>query len=228
MKKKIVAIVDDDFGIIEEVSAYFTRQGYIAKGFSNADDLFAFLSKERCDLIILDLMLPGMSGFDICKSLKKKKKLALIPVIILSGRGEVTDKVSGLDVGADDYVVKPFSLKELDARVKAVLRRKYPGGEKKKINIGPNVVMDLERYEVRLNKEKVELTHVEFKILELFSTRKGQVFSREKILNYLWGDEKVVIDRTVDVHIKHLREKLSETGKLIKNVRGVGYKLEEG
>jgi two-component system phosphate regulon response regulator PhoB/two-component system alkaline phosphatase synthesis response regulator PhoP len=145
---------------------------------------------------------------------------------MLTAKGDESDKVIGLELGADDYVTKPFSVKELVARIHAVLRRP-PGGEAgPRIAVG-TLVIDLEKFEVTAGGAKVELTATEFKILQLLASRKGRVFSRDQILDFLWGSEKAVIDRTVDVHIRNLREKLGESASLIKNIRGVGYKLEE-
>ncbi len=228
MDELFIVIVDDDPGIVKTISTYLVKVGYRAKGFPDAESLFKFLEKEKPDLIILDLMLPDTSGFEICKNLKETERFSSIPIIILSGKTEETDKISGLEIGADDYIVKPFSLKELHARIKAVLRR--PGGqeEKKKINVDDIMTIDSQRYEVKVEGEKVDLTPAEFRILEFLASRRGHVFTRDRILDYMWGAEKIVIERTIDVHIRHLREKLGKGGELIKNVRGIGYKLEQG
>jgi len=164
---------------------------------------------------------------ELCKTLKKKDAFAAIPVIMLTAKGEETDKILGLELGADDYVTKPFSPKELVARVKAVLRRHARKVESKKIEIAGRVVIDLEKFEVTVKGKKIDLTTTEFRVLQLLASRKGYVFTRDNILNYLWGDEKAVVDRTIDVHIRHLREKLGSAASLIKNIRGIGYKLEE-
>ncbi|MBU0683970.1 MAG: response regulator transcription factor [Candidatus Omnitrophota bacterium] len=229
MREKLIVIVDDENEIVNTVSEYLSNKGFKVKGCSDGDTLFKFLTQEKPDLIILDLSLPGIDGFEICKTLKAKESLSAIPIIIVSALDEEMNKISGLDSGADDYMVKPFSLNELNSRIKAVLRRQVENGfEEKKITIGNGlVVIDLTRYEVTVNQKKIELTATEFKILERLSTRKGQVFSRDNILDYLWGEEKIVVERTIDVHIRHLREKLGEAGNFIKNVRGIGYKLEE-
>jgi DNA-binding response OmpR family regulator len=146
---------------------------------------------------------------------------------MLSGKKDESDKVSCLDRGADDYIVKPFSIYEMDSRIRAVLRRAGGGIEEKKLAVGDMVVMDLERYEVLVDGEKIDLTTTEFNILKLLASRKTHVFTRSHILDYLWEGEKGVIQRTIDVHIRHLREKLGKAGGFIKNVRGVGYTIKE-
>jgi len=172
-------------------------------------------------------MLPDMDGIEICKKIRAIPSSSSLPIIMLTARSEETDKILGLELGADDYVTKPFSPKELVARVKAVLRRQLKPDKSERISVGKALEIDLKKYEVVLCGKKIDLTITEFKILELLSSKKGWVFTRDKILDHLWGDEKAVIDRTVDVHIRHLREKLGKESSLIKNVRGVGYKLEE-
>ena len=227
MKDKTIAIVDDDREIREMVAQYLTKDGFRTKGLGDAESLLSYIEEDMPDLIILDLMLPGMNGFEVCKKLREKDRTSTIPIIILSGKAEESDKVSGLDLGADDYVVKPFSMDELSARVRAVLRRKYRDMAEKKIEVSKDLTIDLQRYIVASCGEEVDLTPTEFRILELLASRKGQVFTRDRILDYLWGEEKVVVERTIDVHIRHLREKLGKPGEMIKNVRGIGYKLEE-
>jgi len=173
-------------------------------------------------------MLPDVDGFEICKQLRARPDHASIPIIIIPARSTETDKVLGLGLGADDYMVKPFSPRELVARVKAVLRRtvrQETENEKEKIEIGNILSIDMQKYEVIVEGAKIDLTTTEFRILQLLASKNGWVFSREKILNHLWGSDKMVLDRTVDVHIKHLREKMGKAGALIKNMRGIGYKL---
>ncbi len=227
MDDRLIAIVDDDTDIIDLIGHGLRREGFRVKGFSCAEDLFGFLDKEKPDLILLDIVLPGVNGFEICKTLKKKDKFSSIPIIIFSGRDKEADKISGLDAGSDDYIAKPCTIDEIKARIRAVLRRHGVENEKKKICIGDMVVMDLQRHEVTVEEKRVELTPAEFRILECLSSRKSYVFTRSRILEFLWGEEKVVIERTIDVHVRHLREKLGKAGKFIKNVRGIGYKLEE-
>jgi two-component system phosphate regulon response regulator PhoB/two-component system alkaline phosphatase synthesis response regulator PhoP len=175
-------------------------------------------------------MLPDVDGFEICKQLRAKPEHASIPIIIITARSTETDKILGLGLGADDYMVKPFSPRELVARVKAVLRRTgrqdlESEKEAENIQIGDILTIDLQKYEVVVEGAKIDLTATEFRILQLLASKNGWVFSRDKILTHLWGSDKMVLDRTVDVHIKHLREKMGKAGALIKNMRGIGYKL---
>jgi len=225
--KGTIAVVDDEIDILELVSIHLKKAGFTVKEFQDGGSLLAFLDKYIPDLIILDLMLPDMDGLEICKSLKKQEKFASIPIVMLTAKVEEMDKVLGLELGADDYVAKPFSPRELVSRVKAVLRRTKGREESKTIKIGNNLLIYPQKYRVTVNGRNVDLTTTELKILRMLSERRGWVFSREQMLDYLWGEEKAVLDRTVDVHINHLREKLGKEGELIKNVRGVGYKLEE-
>jgi DNA-binding response OmpR family regulator len=224
--KELIAIVDDEPDILELVSLHLKRAGFRTDGFLNAENFLKFIKVEHPDLVILDLMLPDADGLEICKELKRQEEYSSIPIIMLTAKGEETDKILGLELGADDYVTKPFSPKELVARVKAVLRRQQKREELPKIEIGDMLIILPEKHEVYVEGKRIELTSTEFRILQLLSSKKGWVFTRDQILDYLWGQEKAVVDRTVDVHIKHLREKLGKASPLIKNIRGVGYKLE--
>jgi DNA-binding response OmpR family regulator len=224
---KTVAVVDDEPDILELVSLHLGKSNFNVKTFSNGARFLAYLNTDQPDLVILDLMLPDADGLEICKHMRKRDNLSSIPLIMLTAKTEESDRVCGLELGADDYVTKPFSPKELIARVKALLRRTTERvDETPRIESG-DIVLDLQKHVVTIKGQQVELTSTEFRILHLLISRKGWVFSRDRILDHLWGDEKTVLDRTVDVHIKHLREKLGPSGNVIKNVRGVGYKLEE-
>jgi len=223
---QLIAIVEDEPDITDLVSLHLQRGGFAVEGFEDAQKFLKFLNSRVPDLVILDLMLPDADGLEICKYLKKKDDFSSVPIIMLTAKSDETDKVLGLELGADDYVTKPFSPKELVARVKAVLRRKGQKEEAKTVVIGDMLAIDAEKYEVRIEGNKVDLTSTEFRILKLLASKKGWVHTRDQILDHLWGDEKAVLDRTVDVHIKNLREKLGKAKKFIKNVRGIGYKLE--
>jgi DNA-binding response OmpR family regulator len=224
---KTIALVDDEPDILELVSLHLKKSNFTVKTFSSGDRFLAYLNNDRPDLVILDLMLPDADGLEICRYMRKRDDLSAIPLIMLTAKTEESDRVCGLELGADDYVTKPFSPKELIARVKALLRRTTErADESPRIESG-DIVLDLQKHVVTVKGRQVELTSTEFRILHLLASRRGWVFSRDKILDHLWGDEKTVVDRTVDVHVKHLREKLGTSGDTIKNVRGVGYKLEE-
>ncbi|ODS33283.1 MAG: two-component response regulator [Candidatus Scalindua rubra] len=224
---KLIAIVDDEPDIVELVSINLKKAMFKVDGFSDAESFYRFLDVKIPDLIILDLMLPNADGLEICKYLKREDKFSSIPIIMLTAKGEETDKVLGLEFGADDYVTKPFSPKELVARVKAVLRRRQKDEGSRKLDIGGILTIDLETYEVVVEGRKIELTSTEFRILKLLLSKKSKVFPRHDILDHLWGHDKIVLDRTIDVHIKNLRDKLGKAGQFIKNIRGIGYKLEE-
>jgi DNA-binding response OmpR family regulator len=219
-----IAVVDDEPDIIHLVSIHLKKAGFSVEGFLNGTSLLKSLSLSIPDLVILDIMMPDFNGFEVCRMMKSDSMYSSIPIIMLTARGQEVDKVTGLELGADDYLTKPFSPKELVARVKAVLRRAAPTGQAT-ISIG-DITIDQERFEVMVRDDPVSLTAVEFKILLLLAQNRGKVFTRERILDHLWGNEKAVIDRTVDVHIKNLRDKLGPAGDLIRNVRGVGYKLQ--
>jgi two-component system phosphate regulon response regulator PhoB/two-component system alkaline phosphatase synthesis response regulator PhoP len=224
---ELIVIVDDEPDILSLVSLHLKKASFAVEEFENSRTLLSFLDKKTPDLIILDLMLPDADGFEICKHLKRHAGFSSIPIIMLTAKGEETDKVLGLELGADDYVTKPFSPKELVARVKAVLRRRMRKEESTRISIGKILEIDMQKYEAFVKGEKIDLTSTEFRILQLLASKEGWVYSRDRILDYLWGNDKIVLDRTVDVHIRNLRKKLGKAEKFIKNVRGVGYKLEE-
>ncbi len=223
---QVIAALDDEPDLLELLKVNLRKAGYRFEGFQEAEDLYRYLSREKPHLILLDLMLPGTDGLEVCRHIRRTEGLAGIPIIMLTARGEESDKVVGLELGADDYVTKPFSVKELVARIHAVLRRPVGGEAARRMVIGP-LIIDLDKFEVIAGGAKADLTATEFKILQLLASRPGWVFTRDQILDFLWGQEKAVIDRTVDVHIRNLREKLGEAGSLIKNIRSVGYKLEE-
>ena len=224
-----IAVVDDEQDILELVSLHLKKNHFKVREFSDGSSFIKYLDSERPNLVVLDLMLPDADGFEICKYMKRKKNLSHIPIVMLTAKGEETDTILGLELGADDYIRKPFSPNELIARVKTVLRRMESRQETeppKNISVG-NIEIVPDRHEVFVDGHKVELTSAEFRILLLLASEKGRVFSRNRILDYLWGNEKIVVDRTIDVHIRHLRSKLGTASKLIRNIHGVGYKLEE-
>ncbi len=170
-------------------------------------------------------MLPDADGLELCRFLKNKEETRDIPIIMLTAKSEEVDRVLGLEMGADDYISKPFSVRELVARVKAVLRRIHRPVET--ILKGGPIILDLDKHEVWLGEQRIDLTPVEFNLLKILLSRKGWVFTRDRLLDLLWSGEKIVTERTIDVHIRNLRNKLGEAGDRIKNVRGIGYKFEE-
>jgi len=225
MPEKIF-ILDDEKDIRELVSVHLKKNNFQVQGFENASSLFKTLKKEKPNLLLLDLMLPDKDGMEICKELKQDSLYAMIPIIMLTAKADEMDKILGLEFGADDYITKPFSTRELVARIKAVLRRSRPVISQEIMEIDKTLKINFSKHEVLVKKEKINLTLKEFNILTLLAQKQGWVYSREQILDAVWGNDDFVYERTVDVHIKHLREKLKESAHLIKNVRGLGYKLE--
>ena len=224
-----IAVVDDEPDILELVSLHLRKNHFRVREFSDGSSFMQYLNSEIPHLVVLDLMLPDADCFEICKYMKRKKNLSHIPIVMLTAKSEEIDTILGLELGADDYVRKPFSPNELIARIKTVLRRiesRREAGAPQKISVG-NMSIDIDKHEVIVDGNRVELTSTEFRILQLLASEKGKVFSRDRILDHLWGNEKIVLDRTIDVHIRHLRSKLGNASKLIRNVHGVGYKLEE-
>lgn len=226
--KRRVFVVEDEPDILKLMAINLGKSGYEVEAFTEAGPMLKALEKRAPDVIILDLMLPDQDGLDVCKNLKKSDLYADIPIIMVTARTDEVDVVLGLELGADDYIRKPFSPRELVARVKAVLRRgkRTDLPSAKPMVVGGLLTIDPAKYEARVQGERIQLTATEFSILKMLAQKPGWVYSREKILDSLWGDEKDVFDRTVDVHIKNLRDKLGPASKLIKNVRGVGYKIE--
>ena len=224
---RLIAVVDDEPDILELVALHLKKAGFSVRTFPDAGRFQKSLAGTVPDLVVLDLMLPDADGLDVCRDLKKDSRTAHVPVMMLTARGEELDRVLGLEIGADDYITKPFSPKELVARVKAVLRRHEKVEARDTVELADGVVIDVNRYEVTVNGRKIDVTTTEFKLLGILAERRGWVFSRDEILSRLWGDEKAVIDRTVDVHVTNLRRKLGKAGRIIENVRGVGYKLRD-
>lgn len=227
-----IFIVDDEPDIRTLISVHLKRNAFEPVEFEKGSDAVKALGKSKPLLIILDLMLPDEDGLEICRRLRANEDIRNIPIIMLTAKSEETDKIIGLELGADDYITKPFSPRELIARIKAVLRRSSPdarrhGDSNDKIKIGNNLTIHKNQYKATLNGKDIGLTTTEFNILLILARHKGWVYSRRKILDKLWGDEKFVTERTVDVHIRHLREKLKDAGRHIVNVHGVGYKIEE-
>ena len=227
-KKKIV-IVEDEPDILEVLSYNLKREGY--EVFTAGDGMrgLALIRKEAPDLVLLDLMLPGMDGVEICSTIKKEPQTQNALIIMVTAKGEESDIVLGLGVGADDYITKPFSPKELVARVKAVLRRGVmveKAATRDRIELG-DLVIDAVKYKVEVAGREVKLTATEFRLLHFLASYPGRVFSREQLLNRALGDDVVIVDRNIDVHIRGIRKKMEVTPPLIETIRGVGYRMAE-
>ncbi len=222
----MIYCVDDD-NTIREIEVYTLKQtGFEAKGFADGETLFEALKAEKPDLIVLDIMLPGKDGMDILQEIRSNPETEKIPVIMATAKGTEIDKIQGLDKGADDYLVKPFGTMEMVSRIKAILRRcKREENTPDTLNIGGIVLRDNE-HKVTVNGERISLTFKEYELLKTFMLNQGIVFTRDKLLSLVWGVEHAVESRTVDMHIKTLRQKLGEEGKRIETVIGVGYRME--
>lgn len=224
-----ILIIDDELHIIELIKYNLEMNGYKVIHALNGNDGLNMAVERKPDLILLDVMLPGMDGFDVCKEIKRNKELDGIPIIMLTAKGEEFDKILGLELGADDYITKPFSVRELLARIKAVLRRNIKEEQSQVINVG-NLMIDLDRHEVLKSGKTVELTLKEFELLRLLIVNKGKVLTRDYLLDKVWGYEYYGETRTVDVHVRHLRQKIEDDDrnpKYIETIRGIGYKFKE-
>ena len=226
MRREKVLVVDDEADILELVRYNLSKEGYSVNCVESGEEALSSARNDAPGLIVLDLMLPGMDGLDVCKALKSDPKTAHIPVIMLTAKGAEADVVTGLELGADDYLVKPFSPRILSARVKALFRRtkeKAPeNGATLRIE---ELVINPSRHEVKLKEELIDLTSTEFKLLHFLARQRGLVFSRYKIVDAVHGEDYPVTDRSVDVQVVGLRKKLGEYGPFIETVRGVGYRF---
>lgn len=235
MAQRSILIVEDEPDIRDLLVQLLQREGFRAKGM---DDGRAALNQVRHsppDLLLLDLMLPGMNGLEITRALKQGdgyQATAEIPIVILSAKGEETDVVLGLEMGADDYLAKPFSPKELLARVRAVLRRSErapagpPGKAPLRLELGP-LIIDTERYELLMDGEPVDLTRAEFRLMWTLGARPGRVYTRGELADRITAGESIILDRNVDVHVSSVRKKLGRYGDMLQTVRGVGYRLKD-
>lgn len=228
MAKEQILIIEDEEDILELVRYNLSKEGYKVDGVISGEEGLKAAQKSNPDLVVLDLMLPGVDGLEVCRVLKREQATRGIPIIMMSAKGEESDVVSGLELGADDYVTKPFSPKILVARVKAVLRRNkdIPSSDKSLVKI-KELQIDPGRFEVKLGENIVSLTVTEFKILHYLARHPGWVFTRYQIVDAVKGEDYAVTDRAVDVQIVGLRRKLGEFGSYIETVRGVGYRFSE-
>lgn len=221
-----ILLVDDERPIVESLRYALEKEGYDVLEASDGSEALALAEKTPPDLVLLDIMLPGMSGFEVCRVLRKE---STVPILILTARTDESDRVVGLDLGADDYITKPFSVREVLARVRAALRRIQAGTPSVEVLRAANVTMDLARHEVRVGDRPLRLPLRQFDVLKAFLANPGRVLTRAALLQHAWGHDFYGDDRTVDVHIRWLRKTLQEAGAgvAIQTVRGVGYKLEE-
>jgi len=219
----LIYVVEDDISIQEIESFALSNVGYQVEGFSTAGEFYAGLEKKLPDLILLDVMLPDEDGLSIVKKLRLNRETVTIPIIMVTAKTTEMDKVKGLDIGADDYMTKPFGVMELISRVKAMLRRSVRPEEREKILCLGKVVLDREKHSVTVGSAPCELTYKEYELLKLLMTNAGIVTTREVILDRVWGTDFEGESRTLDMHIKTLRQKLGEAGTMIKTVRNVGY-----
>jgi len=225
-----ILIVDDEKDIVDLVAYNLEKEGYETLKALDGEKALQMVRTRIPDLVILDLMLPGIQGLEVCKRIRKVPETAAIPIIMLTAKGEEIDKVLGLEVGADDYITKPFSVKELLARVKAVLRRSEArrAADQTEIFEFKGLRIDFKSYEVTVDGRKISLSPTEFRLLKFLSRNPGRVYSREQILDRVWGDDAFVEPRTVDVHVRRLRaqiEKDLNSPNYIVTVRGAGYKF---
>lgn len=229
MEPKRILVVDDEPDLIELVSYNLKKEGYKVSTAADGEEALEKLRKGGFDLVILDLMLPGVQGVEVCRMLRNNPKTESLPVIMLTAKGDVSDRIRGLDIGADDYMTKPFSPKELLARVKALLRRTGEGGARDKVIRIGDLTINTETVAVSRGAEALHLSATEFKLLLFLAERKGRVFSRDQLLDAVWKDETYVEPRTVDVHIRRLRTQIEtdpSNPAHIKTRRGVGYYVE--
>jgi two-component system phosphate regulon response regulator PhoB len=227
MSTETVLIIEDEEDIAELIAHHVREAGFNAVVAHNGIQAFKIIEGNLPDLIVLDLMLPDMDGTEICRILKRKNKTQNIPVIMVTAKGEEVDRIVGLELGADDYIVKPFSTRELVLRVKNVLRRLKGPAEDKKMLAHGAVVLDSDAHKVTIDGQLVELTLTEFKLLQELLQNKGRVRSRETLLNNVWGYTFEGYERTVDTHVQRLRRKMENHGKIIETIRGIGYMIKE-
>jgi two-component system, OmpR family, alkaline phosphatase synthesis response regulator PhoP len=227
MSKEKVLIVDDEEHICELIKFNLEKSGYDTIISTDGLDALNKAKHERPDLILLDLMLPGIDGYDVCKEIRKDSSISYIPIMMITAKGEEFDKVLGLELGADDYITKPFSVRELVARVKAILRRSNIDIVDKYFKFG-KLSIDFDKHEIFKSDKKIDLTLKEFELLRILVENAGRVVTRDFLLDRVWGYEYVGETRTVDVHIRHLRQKIEEDDKkpkYIETIRGIGYRF---
>ncbi|MCK5534419.1 response regulator transcription factor [bacterium] len=228
MSKEKILVIEDDKHLSKLIKYNMEKAGFDCVATPTGEIALKTLDRQPVDLIILDIMLPKMDGLQVCKQIKQDKKLAAIPIIMLTAKGEEIDRIVGFELGADDYIVKPFSVRELILRIKAILKRNKKEKTLQNILTAGKLTIDIPRHKVMVNKKEIELTLIEFKLLVTLIERKGRVQSRDRLLDDVWDISSEVTTRTVDTHVKRLRQKLGPAGNLIETVRGIGYRFADG
>jgi DNA-binding response OmpR family regulator len=227
MAKSTVLVIDDEKDLIELVSYNLEREGFLVKGAIDGESGVSTAVRDNPDVILVDLMLPGIDGLEVCRQLRSETKTAHIPIIMLTAKSQESDRIVGLELGADDYVTKPFSPRELSARVKAVLRRSSAQISQPSLIRRNELTIDLDRREVLCEGKNIILTASEFRLLQFLAERPGRVFSRSELIDAALGRDVAVVDRTIDVHITSLRKKMAKCGEWIETVRGFGYRFRD-
>ena len=223
MTKKVF-IVEDEPDLRDTLQYNFENEGFKVKSFPNGESFLETIKNDKPNLVILDLMLPGISGLDVCRNLRMNEVNENVAVVMLTAKSEEIDRIVGFELGADDYVTKPFSVRELILRVKVLLKKRSDDIDQNLLEFGP-IAMNLDAHDVSVEGKNILLTALEFKLLKHLLKRKGRVQTRDQLLGDVWGYSSEVTTRTVDTHIKRLREKLGKPGELIQTIRGVGYRL---
>ena len=223
MTKKVF-IVEDEPDLRDTLQYNFENEGFKVKSFPNGESFLEAIKNDKPNLVILDLMLPGRSGLDVCRDLRMGKVNENVAVVMLTAKSEEVDRIVGFELGADDYVTKPFSVRELILRVKVLLKKRSDDIDQNLLEFGP-IAMNLDAHDVSVEGKNILLTALEFKLLKHLLKRKGRVQTRDQLLGDVWGYSSEVTTRTVDTHIKRLREKLGKPGELIQTIRGVGYRF---
>jgi len=228
LKPKKILIVDDESDVTDLVAYHLKAKGFQVEALNDPNSSVGVARTFVPDLVILDVMMPDLNGIQICRMLRADPKLKRVPVIFLTAKSEENDRIQGLEVGADDYISKPFSIKELILRVQSIIRRLSEGraDEPKKLQIG-EILLDIERHEAFVSGQPIDLTATEFKLLRLLMERRGRVQTREHLLINVWNYETEIETRTVDTHVRRLREKLGTEAEWIETIRGVGYRMAE-
>lgn len=227
MKKSKIVVIEDEVDILEVINYNLSKEGFDVCSALDGEEGLALIKKEVPDLVLLDLMLPGLDGIEICRKLKTDYSTRSIPIIMVTAKGEESDIVLGLGMGADDYMVKPFRPRELMARIRSVLRRGDFIEEGEGLVSIDKLVIDINRHEVKLEGKKIVLTAMEFKLLHFLASHPGQVFTRENLLNHVSSDDTFIIDRNIDVHIRSIRKKLNKHRELIETIHRVGYRFRD-